>query len=503
MIQKPILALAVGVIFALTVSGCKPSCDIVPTETPAQVRIFNAVSNSSLLLVYVDGKLFDSAWYDIDNKYYSWNRNHTFGYRTTYLPSGLPLHPGLHHVAAMDATSRDTVSTWDGILRGSRQSLIFIGKMNSDVAHKPSAKYLDDVVRNTSAQYSYARFVDAVVDIQGLDVYFSTRDTGKPSISLAYGTISDAQGGDKGTGLSANDYFQIPPQDSGLLIQPEGDTSLNDNIFSSTYGFSTNGLLLTIVARGETKPVGADPTASMTALEDGNSSAGTVTVDIQNFGVSLVNATHYDSLSLMISNPNDQNDLIPRTITNKAYGTQQKVTIIPPDSVSEYMALSTLAIIYYNFWFGFQPYQQDTVFHFTSNPLGKVPPLIIPTLEPNFRYTFVAIDTIAHDASNAGISLLELFDTVSVPGNVAIGRVRFVNTTADYTASFTVAGQSFSMAQRNVQYVDAPAGPISFQVNGGAATGTVTFNLSNATPATVFFFPADASDTIPYRVSTQ
>ncbi len=500
MIQKSILALAVGVILALTVSGCKPSCDIVPTETPASVRIFNAVSNSTLLLVYVDGKLFDSAWYDIDNKYYSWNPNHVFGYRTTYLPTGLPLHPGLHHVAAMDASSRDTVSRWDGIIRDSRQSLIFIGRMNGTPKQTPRATYLDDVVREPDKLHSYARFVDAVVDIPGLDVYFSSTIKAKPDIRIGFDSISDAQGGSTGTGLSANDYFQIPLTDtSGLLIQPEDDTSLTDNIFSSTYGFTSKGLLLTIVARGETKPVGSDPTASMTALEDGSESAGTATVDIQNFGVSLVNATHYDSLSLMIANPNDKDPRIPRTITNKAYATQEKVTLIPPDSISEYMALSTLAIIYYNFWFGSQPYPQDSVFHFTTDKDTATHLLIIPPLEPNFRYTFVAIE------AGAGTGLLELFDTVSAPSNPAMGRVRFVNTTADYTVNnFTFAGQNISsMAQRDVTYADAPVGPISFHVTGGTAAGTITFNLLQGTPATVFFFPSDGSDTIPYRISTQ
>ena len=59
----------------------------------------------------MDGKLFDSCWYDIENKYATngINPNRRFcGYRTTYLSDKTPLRAGLHHVAGMDATSRDT-----------------------------------------------------------------------------------------------------------------------------------------------------------------------------------------------------------------------------------------------------------------------------------------------------------------------------------------------------------------------------------------------------------
>ncbi len=499
-ISFALVALAIAASLAVF-DGCQPTCDSIPTESLAQVRILNAVSNSPLLLVYVDGQLFDSAWFDVATKYYDANHNHTFGYRSTFLSNGFPLRAGAHHVVAIDANTRDSVVKWDGILYDHAQSLIYIGKINGSTAQTPRLLYLDDALRSPAGP-SFARFVHAVPDIQGsnaagLDVYFSSTPTATPDIRIGFGHISHAPHGDNGTGLSPDDYIQFPPSVPGLLIMPIGDIDTNDEIVSFPHALPTNGFLATIVIRGETSPVGNEPSASTIVLND--QWPGNFAYEIKSIGVRLVNATRFDSLSLLISNPTDQDPTVQRTTTNTPYPTQEKVTLIPPDSVSDYMGLGTEAP-YYNFWFGSKPDQAYDLFHFTTNQQDTVTPVIIPPLLTNMRYSFVAIDTIPNDPANTGIGLLELFDTVSSPSDPGMGRIRFVNTTADYVANFTFEGRPFNMAQRDVAYADAPAGNYTFQVNGSS---TIHFTVQSSRPTTIFFMPPVAGNPVPYRISTQ
>src|SRR5581483_5089913 len=86
-------------------NGCQPSCDNLPTESLATVRIVNAITNAPQLLIYIDGKFFDSAVYDV-------NQN-SFGYRTTYKSDGSQLRSGVHHVVALDNATHDSVVTWN------------------------------------------------------------------------------------------------------------------------------------------------------------------------------------------------------------------------------------------------------------------------------------------------------------------------------------------------------------------------------------------------------
>jgi hypothetical protein len=482
----------------------------MPDEQPLTgVRILNAVSNVPVLLIYMDGKLFDRAYYDLP-EYLAVGSN--FTYRSTFISDGSTMRAGQHHIVAIGSggqASGDTVLQANYILYDHLQSIECIGKLRGTPAQKPTTIYLDDGLRN-QVSHSYARFIDAVPDINpdpvlnGVDVYFNSVAIPPPNVRIHYGKISDAQGGDAGTGLSANDYYMFPDTVPGLIITPIGDTTQADYIADFSHTLQTNSLLETIVVRGEAKPSGSDPTISTVLIEDGGEGGKTYSTELQTFEIRLVNASHYNSLSLMIANPTDQNDSIPRTTTEEPYPTQEKVTNITEDSVSNFMALNP-NVPYYKFWFAHSDNNKDTVLRFTTDQHDTLTRIVIPTLVVNDRYTFVAINTKPHDTGNASIGLLELFDTVSAPSNLTMGRVRFVNTTADYTVNnFTFAGQNISsMAQRDVTYADAPVGPISFHVTGGTATGTITFDLTQGTPATVFFFPSDGSDTIPYRISTQ
>jgi hypothetical protein len=523
MTRKPLLSITASLCLALAIvltilAGCRPTCDSVPTEALGSVRIVNAVSNSTLLLVYIDGKLFDSCWYDIDNKYAKANPTHIFGYRTTYLSDGSGLRAGLHHVAGMDANTRDTVATWDGVLHEYRQTLIFPGKMNGSALQTPQDKqnpdrrvrYLNDNTRNPEAR-SFARFVEAVPDIggtsaQGLDVYFSNTPTivagqPHPDLRIRFDSISHNDGLDNGSGLDSNDYLEFPAQVPGLLIMPVNDTMTGDAILNFPHTLPTSSFLATILVRGEINPIGTEPIASVLVLEDAQQSPGNFAFDILSTGARIVNATNYDSISLLISSSNDQTVGFPRGGIAPFPG-QEKVINIIQDSVSEYMPLGTFAS-FYDFWFAHSPSPGDTVFRFTTELDAAASGLRIPLVESNVRYTFIAIDTIPNDAGNSGVNLLELVDTVASPTNTGKGRVRFVNTTADYTAKFTFAGKPYSMAPRNITYADTTVNTYSIQVTGAGTPVTITIPVQNATPTTVFFMPSVAGNPIPYRITTQ
>ncbi len=506
MIRKPTLVLTVIASLVIATSftmlnGCKPSCDSVPTEGLASVRFLNAVSNSTLLLVYVDGRLFDSAWYDIGNKYYKWNKNHVFGYRTTYLSDGSGLRAGLHHVAAMDAQSRDTIATWDGILHDYRQSLVFPGKISGSSLQTPEdrqttnrrVRYLDDIVREPE-NASFARFVDAVPDIGGtsaggLDVYFSKTATtvggiAKPDLRIRFDSISHNNGLDNGTGIDSNDYIQFPSNVPGLLVLPVNDTNIEDAILNVQYNFGTSRFLATVLIRGETDPTCDDPITSTILLEDGLESQGSVSVEIQSFAIRMVNASRYPNLSLLIKGPADA---APRA--GIPAGAGLGVLDLRADSVGEYIPLNPVYDQNADFWFAKSDDTSSILFHFFHADYV------------NQRATFIALDTIPHNTSGiAGIDSMILADTVCVPTDPTKGRVRFVNTSADYIANFTFAGKPFSLKQRGVAIADTTVGIISLQIN---STTTITIPVQNVTPTTVFFMPSDPNIAIPYRISTQ
>jgi len=470
-------------------NGCQPSCDNLPTESLATVRIVNAITNAPQLLIYIDGKFFDSAVYDV-------NQN-SFGYRTTYKSDGSQLRSGVHHVVALDNATHDSVVTWNGPLYDHRQTLVIFGRENSGTAEAPRTLYLDDVDRAPDVKYSLVRFVDVIPDLSGVDVYFADSLKAAPDLHLTFGTISDAQGGNAGTGLSPNDYVQIPLNSKGILVLPAGDRDTNDQIFSEPYPFASQNFLSTIVMQGAYHPTGSEPTISLLVLADGEIEKIPFIFWLQTFGIRMVNATPLDSITLLVASANDQNLGVPRSIGYAPFSGQQNVTDVLKDSVSPYMGFSTSAA-WFDFWFGPDTKPADTLFRFTTNSSGfgyKIPPI-----QPNDRWTFIAIDTIAHNTGPSGMSVFELLDTVSAPPDPSIGRVRFVNTSADYTATFTFHGKSFTLAQRGVGYADAPVGHYSVPVSGGGASGTLTFNVASGT-ITIFLLPEQGS-TIPYTVQT-
>ncbi|HWF44646.1 MAG TPA: DUF4397 domain-containing protein, partial [Candidatus Kapabacteria bacterium] len=217
-------------------TGCQQTCSNIPNQSPASIRIVDAVANADTLNVFIDGKLFGVAYYD--PQAYSSIGNNSFGYHQTYLAGGLAVTAGTHHVAAVVAGTHDTIVSTNVALIDHRQTLVFFGRYHGTAAQHPQLKYLDDETRIPDNSENYIRFLEAVPDMSGVDVYFSNIvkiSGGKPSpdITLSYGEISDNLGGGSGTGRSANDYFRIPSNDStGLLITVKGDTSTKLFTFS-------------------------------------------------------------------------------------------------------------------------------------------------------------------------------------------------------------------------------------------------------------------------------
>jgi len=514
MIQHPIfrragvlrlmLVASLAVLASLALfEGCQPACDSLPSESFAQLRILNAVSNSSLLLVYIDGKLFDSAWYDVNNKYSLSNPNHVFGERSSFLSDGSPLRAGQHHVVAIDPGTGASI-VWDGTLYDHYQSLIYIGKLHGTPGQALRALYLNDALR-APAGPTFARFVHAVPDILGdtgsLDVYFS--DTVKraggiahPDIRIRFGHIShqnpDGTTSDDGTGLSADDYIQFPNNIPGILILPVGDTVLSDAILSVPYSANTSGFLLTVVVRGETKPVGQEPVASAFLLADAY--ARTILYNVQSFGVRLVNASRYPNLSLLIKGASDPN---PRAGVPNGGG--RGVLNLGADSVGTYIPLNPDFDGYADYWYSSAigansdvEYAADTVFHFHM------------VNSANERFTYIALDKVPHNSGTPDVDSMILLDSTSAPADPGLGRVRIVNTSPDYTANFSLGGTNFSLKQRDVRFVDVPIGQnISVPVTDGNSHSTaVMFDLTNSQPITIFFMPSNPANPIPYRVST-
>ena len=140
-------------------------------------------------------------------------------------------------------------------------------------------------------------------------------------------------------------------------------------------------------------------------------------------------------------------------------GAGQEVLNLGADSVGGYIPLNPIFDGSSQYWFSRNDNSPnpDTVFHFKYTDVA------------NERSTFIAIDTIPNNETGTpGVDSMVLYDTVCNPTNIANGRVRFVNTSPDYTATFTFAGKSFSMKQRSVMYADTATGNYSIQLSGGS-----------------------------------
>lgn len=488
---------------ALSLQSCQPTCTL-PTQAFASVRLENAVTNVDKIDLYIDNKLFDQSFYDLGSNGIG---TRDFGYESTFLADGSTLQPGSHHLVARRSSDAALLSDTVLLLKDHRQSLLYIGRMEGTLAQKPQLRYLDDAVRAVDTSKSLVRFVHAVSDMPGLDVYFhkSIQVVGgkpKPDLVLSYGNISDEMGGGTGTGKLPTDYFSIPTSGTdGLLVTAKGDTS--NVVVRLTIPFSSTGFLATIVIRGQSQPVGQEHAVSTITIEDGQQSNGTYNGDFQIYGIRLANATRFDSLSLlMLSSPPDDAKFGPRSTRNTPLPLQQRVLLVPRGSIGrtadsqQYMPLSPSDHGVCDFWLcGIDPppysvlHPTDTPYHFRKTSFA------------NDRYTFVGIDSTPLNGGASRYGVIQLRDTVSLPADAGFGRVRFVNASPDHKMNFTFGGTTFAMNQGDIRLADAKIGHYTVTVSDGAKSGTIDFDLPPQLPITIILLPVNGANQFPYVIA--
>jgi hypothetical protein len=465
-------------------TGCQQTCGNLPNQSPANIRILNAVTGVDTLDVYVDGKLFGSGYYNLND--YGINGRPSFGYRSAFINGGALLTSGTHHITAKNGTT--VLLDTDLLLADHRQTLAFIGRVDGSVSVPVQVKFLDDAVASSGVQ-SLIRFVHGVSDLSGIDVYFA--DTiilagghPKPNLTFNYSQISDHLGGGSGTGRSANDYIPITGGSNGLVVTAHGDTSNKIITVNIPFG-AISGLLSTIVLRGQTEPIDKEASVSTILLTDGAISTGGES-EIESYYIRLANATRLDTLDLLIASSTDQNPRVPRSTANTPFPSQEKVLNIPMDSIGDYMPLNPSPS--FHFWFSSTIYSSDTIYHFDK------------TSKANDRYTFIAIDTMPFGFNGPDYGALILTDTVGIPADAGYGRIRFVNASPDHIMNFTFAGKSYSMKQRDVAFADTTIGHYSIGVSDGGKSGTIAFDVLSGKPVTIYFMPATATQDFPYTV---
>ena len=481
------LALMGGPMLTAALSGCLPTCDGLPPARNASVRAINAVTNTSELDVYIDGKLFDRALYQIENY-----TNPPFGYRNTFISDGSALVAGVHQLTVVrPGTTPDTLLTESRTLVDQRQSLLYMGRYHGTSAQRTKVLYLLDQVRARDTGKTLARFVDAVSDLDTIDTYFSkyAKVSGgalAPDLRIGYGQISDSAGSNTGTGRSPHDYMLVPRSTDGLRVTIKGDTSGSGSILTIPYWFQGSGFLATIITRGESKPIGQEATVSTIVLEDGEQGYGNYTFNNQSYGVRLVNATRWDSVSLLVKGLRDGG--------------------IRTDVPSQSVVLNVHRQIITGYWPLTVLYHGIADFYLSQIPnMSTVLPAahVRDTSGANARYLFVAMDTAANGAPMTDAKLLIVPDTLTVPADNAFGRVRFVDACPDHAVSFTIDGKPITMHQGDVTILDVHRMSYTVPIQDG--TGSSSFTIDAASwdpgyPVTVVLMASHGTVGTPFGV---
>src|ERR1035437_2541034 len=101
-------AIGCGLFGGLLAGGCRPACDIVPTQSLAHLRIIDAVTDVPELTVRIDsGKIFDDVYYDL-GRYVA--PHHLLGYISNY-QDGSGLSAGPHRITAYGTRGEKVVDT--------------------------------------------------------------------------------------------------------------------------------------------------------------------------------------------------------------------------------------------------------------------------------------------------------------------------------------------------------------------------------------------------------
>lgn len=490
--------LAGSLLGGLVLGGCRPACDIVPTQSLAHLRIIDAVGDVPVLTVRIDSeKIFDKAYYNLDD--YGLNKIHpALNYLTNY-QDGSGLSAGPHRLTAYGTDPKKALVDTTLVLTEQSETLVYAGlAAGSSSSHLRVIQLYDEWTFDCKTCPSHIRFVQAVPDLPAIDVYFLDSaqgprvraDTLSPDIRLYYGQITDGHGGGLGTGKVFSDYVVLASAPN-TLITKENDTTFSGTIVRVPYPLSTLGLFNTILIRGRSAPVDTQASISLVVMRDGPQFGGSTSYDYRLYGVRLANATRIDSLSLLIHQPGAiKPELSPR---NNVPG-QPVVFDIKSNVISDYWRLTTL--------FDWNP--MITIARTSQHEGTDGIDSLQFTTKSDARYTLIAIDTIPLGSSRSGFSRILLDDTLDIPATSNLGRVRFVNASPDH-ASITVTGSSGLIAsigaERSVVTKDIAIGSQTLAVSDGTNTGTISVSVNNDTPITVIFTAATATNKFPYAVA--
>jgi hypothetical protein len=410
-----------------------------------------------MITVFINGKVFVQD--------YTFDPPPNFGYLTTY-KDGSPLSGADSElfVVTSDAAGKDTLIKQKVSINFDRQTVIMMGRGHRKSPQPKTALIvrLDDEADQPNPSETLIRLVDAVPDLDSLDVYFKGETSGvplgKPDLTIHYAEIQ---------------HHIVVNHVTGLTITEAGNP--NNVIFTTNYSFGVPGFFITAIVRGESKPLGTDFTAAPIVLNDQQS--GTFIFNFKTFGIRLINASRSLRLSLLIKGTQD-------SFLRGDYPNQRNtLDNVSPDTVSGYLPLTPTTNANSQFWFSNKvlPFPNtDTILRFRA-PF---------TFIQDHVYSVIAVEKIKFPDTGRALDDMVIIDSMTNPaGN--FGRVRVINLSPDHPTgiSVTMNGQTVTMNQKDVQFFDVPIGNQIITFKDGSNTNTQNFTVSPTTPISVYIMP--------------
>ncbi|MFI5263533.1 MAG: hypothetical protein ACHQM6_03355, partial [Candidatus Kapaibacterium sp.] len=395
---------------------------------------------------------------------YSYDPPSTDLYLTSY-EDGTPIGAGDSElfIVTSDSQGKDTVAKGKLTLNFNRQTVIAMGRGHIKPPMKPTALIirLDDQTDQQNISQSLVRFVNAIPDLDSLDIYFRG-DTngiplGTPDLTIHYGQIMRH--------LVLNNVI-------GLTITEAGHPK--NVVFSIGYKFAFPGFYITAVIRGESKPVGTDFTAAPIVLSD--VVPGVYLYSFKTFGIRLVNGSRFLRLSLLIKGTQD-------SLLRGDYPNQRNtLDDISPDTVTGYLPLTPSTNANSQFWFSNKvlPFpNHDTILRFQA-PFS---------FTQDNRFSVIAVEKTKFGDTGRALDDMVVIDTMTNPaGN--FGRVRVINLSPDHDSiSITIGGKTVTTKKKDVLFFDLPIGNQTMTLKDGSAVNTQSFTVLPATPISVYIMP--------------
>ncbi len=455
---------------SIILSGCTAPCTY-PDQRGVKIRIVNAMPDMPVITVFINGKVCVQD--------FPYNLPLTFGYITQY-HDGTPLvaSDSTLVVVTSDASGKDTVARGRISINFNRQTLVVMGRghIKSPQPETSLLARLDDEAEQKDPNKTLIRFLHAIPDLPALDIYYSGDATGKPDTTIQYGVV--------------NRHF-VRDKVQGITVTESGNPK--NVIFSFPHSFIfPNGFFITIIIRGEVKPIGMDFTVSPLILSD--EAIGNSILELKTFEVRLVNATR-DTQSLWIRSTTvaPENVLNPRgsNLGVANYPNQERMLNLPPKMTSEVIPLNMGLNYSTTFWFAKNNNISDTSLSF------------IDMAQNDGRYSKIAVEeNLFNSGTTKPPSHLSLADTMSYPVG-DFGRVRVINLSPDHqSVTITIGGKNATLNFKEVQFFDVPMGSQMIQIKDGSATGSQAFTVLRARPMSIYILPeTSATPTFPIATS--